>query len=57
MSPELIGLDISDRLHCDLFAERVVERGSDNIIRVRQYRDCLVEPSIMVDLGLFPQPR
>jgi len=33
MSRDSIRLDIDDRLHGDLLAERIVERGRGNILR------------------------
>jgi hypothetical protein len=57
MSRASMRLDFNDRLHCDLVAERIVERGSGNIFRHQQNRGCFVGPSIMVVLGLFLRPR
>ncbi len=53
MSRDSIRFDINDRLRCDLLAERIVERGSGNILTHQQYRGCFVEQSIFVVLGIF----
>jgi len=55
MSRDSIRIDINDRLHCGLLAERIIERDSGNIFRHQQKRGCFVGLSIMVVLGLFLQ--
>jgi hypothetical protein len=50
-------LDIDDHLHCDLLAERIVERGSGNIPGYQQNRIRFVEPFRAAVFGLFLQTR